>query len=314
MVRIRKCEERLVKSFQSGLIYGGCHTYIGEEPIATGVSAHLRLDDYVFGTHRGHGHALAKGLEPFELFSELYGRKGGTSGGRGGSMHLFKPEIGLMGTNGIVGPSMLLAAGAAYAFKLAKNDRVAVAYFGDGAVNNGAFHEACNMAANWDLPVIFVCENNLYATEIAFSSVTKQTSVVKRAEGYGLRFTVVDAYNILDVYAKAGEAIAQARAGKGPTLLECKTYRYRSHSEGMSESGYRLKEEVEEWKTRDSIKHFAEVLKERNIVDDEGLSAIDSEIAKEIEKANAEAIAGPEPDISSQFEHVFQQIRGETHA
>ncbi len=314
MTEIRKCEERLIKSFQAGLIYGGCHTYIGEESIATGVSAHLRADDYVFGTHRGHGHALAKGLAPFELFAELYGRKGGTSGGRGGSMHLFKPEIGLMGTNGIVGPSMLLAAGAAYAFKLNKTDRVAVAYFGDGAVNNGAFHEGCNMATNWDLPAIFVCENNLYATEIAFSSVTRQTSVARRAEGYGMTNAVVDGNDVLDVYAKAGEAVDRARKGKGPTLLECRTYRHRSHAEGMSESGYRTKEEVADWKKRDPIKQFAEYLNGIPIASAEDLASIESEIAGLVDAANAEARASPEPDPGSQFDHVFAEAGGAAHA
>ena len=314
MVEIRKCEERLIKSFQAGLIYGGCHTYIGEESIATGLSAHLRKDDFVFGTHRGHGHALSKGLEPFELFAELYGRKGGTSGGRGGSMHLFKPEIGLMGTNGIVGPSILLASGAAYAFKLNRTDRVAVAYFGDGAVNNGAFHEGCNMSTNWELPVVLVCENNLYATEVAFASVTKQTSVVKRAEGYGLRHTVVDGNDVLEVYAKAGEAIALARGGKGPTLLECRTYRHRSHSEGMPESGYRSKEELESWKKRDPIKHFAEYLKEASVASAEELAAIDREIAAKVDSANAEALKSPEPDASTEFDHVFADASGASHA
>lgn len=314
MVEIRKCEERLIKSFQAGLIYGGCHTYIGEEPIATGLSAHLRKDDYVFGTHRGHGHAIAKGLEPFELFAELYGRSGGASGGRGGSMHLFKPEIGLMGTNGIVGPSILLATGAAYAFKLNRTDRVAVAYFGDGAVNNGAFHEGCNMAANWELPVILVCENNLYATEVPFSSVTKQTSVVKRAAGYGLRCAVADGTDMLEVYARAGDAIALARAGKGPTLLEFKTYRHRSHAEGMPESGYRSREEVEHWKKRDPIKRFSEYITAGSIASADELAAIDQEIAKRIDVSNAEALKSPSPDPSTEFDHVLADPSGGARA
>jgi 2-oxoisovalerate dehydrogenase E1 component len=314
MIEIRKCEERLIKSFNAGLIYGGCHTYIGEEAIAPAVSAHLRKDDFVFGTHRGHGHALSKGLEPLELFAELYGRSGGTSGGRGGSMHLFKPEIGLMGTNGIVGPSILLASGAAYAFKLRRQDRVAVAYFGDGASNNGAFHEGCNMATKWELPVIFVCENNLYATEVAYSSVTKQTSVAKKADAYGLRNFVVDGNDVLEVYDRAGAAIEAARTGKGPTLLECKTYRHRSHSEGMSESGYRPKEELAEWKKRDPIKLFAEYLKSKSMASAEELSAIDQETAKRIDAANAEALKSPEPDSSREFDHVFAETSGAAHA
>src|SRR6184192_381719 len=181
MQLIRQCEEQLAKSHQRGLVHGACHTYVGQEAIAVGVCAHLRPNDVVFSTHRGHGHALAKGLPPRELMAELYGREAGCSRGRGGSMHLFAPQIGLMGTSGIVGPCILQAAGAAYSFKLLKTDRVAVAFFGDGATNNGAFHEGLNMASAWDLPAVFVCENNLYATEIAYNSVTRNPEVATKA-------------------------------------------------------------------------------------------------------------------------------------
>jgi 2-oxoisovalerate dehydrogenase E1 component len=305
MVTIRKCEERLVRSFQAGLIYGGCHTYIGQEAIATGVSANLRNDDLVFGTHRGHGHALAKGLAPAELLAELYGRAEGASGGRGGSMHLFKPEIGLMGTSGIVGPSILLAAGAAYTFKLTDSDRVSVAYFGDGAVNNGAFHEGCNMATVWELPVLFVCENNRYATEVPYASVTKQQSVAKRAEAYGLASTVVDGNNVCEVYEISAEAIERARSGGGPTLLECMTYRHRSHAEGMRESGYRTREEIEEWKTRDPIAALRNVLIGESATTEEELDEIESTVQTEIDSANDTALAGGDPDPRSVFDHVL---------
>src|SRR5437667_9487005 len=166
MLQIRRTEEQLAKLYAAGLIHGACHTYVGQEAIATGVCAHLKIDDQVFSTHRGHGHALAKGLEPNQLFAELYGRQTGCSHGRGGSMHLFAPEVGLMGTSGIVGPSILQAAGAGYSFKLLKNGHVGVAFFGDGAVNNGAFHEGLNMASMCKLPVLLVCENNQFATEV----------------------------------------------------------------------------------------------------------------------------------------------------
>lgn len=305
MVNIRKCEERVVRSFQAGLIYGGCHTYIGQEAIATGVSAYLRDDDFVFGTHRGHGHALAKGLSPIELFAELYGRIDGASGGRGGSMHLFKPEIGLMGTSGIVGPSILLAAGAAYTFKLLKTDRVAVAYFGDGAVNNGAFHEGCNMAAVWDLPVVFVCENNLYATEVPFATVTREQSVVKRAEACGLAHAVGDGNDVLDVCRKASEAIDRARSGQGPTLLECRTYRHRSHAEGMRESGYRTKDEIETWKARDPILSLRTFLIENAAVSSEELAEIDANIQAAVESASEAGIASGDPDPRTVYEHVL---------
>src|SRR5690242_7476515 len=196
MQRIRQCEEQLARSHQRGLILGACHTYVGQEAIAAGVCAHLRKDDVVFSTHRGHGHALAKGLPPGQLFAELYGRQAGCSQGRGGSMHLFAPEIGMMGTSGIVGPCILQAAGAGYSFKLLGTDQVGVAFFGDGAVNNGAFHEGVNLATIWELPVIFVCENNMYATEIAFSYATRNTEVAERAASYKIPSVAVDGNDV----------------------------------------------------------------------------------------------------------------------
>src|SRR5919197_1636313 len=206
MVQIRRCEEELARAHQAGLIHGACHTYIGQEAVATGVCAHLRPDDAVFSTHRGHGHALAKGLPPEALVAELYGRATGCSQGRGGSMHLFAPEIGMMGTTGIVGPCILQAAGAGYSFKLLGRDNVGVAFFGDGASNNGAFHEGLNMAAIWDLPALFVCENNMYATEVPFAYASRNPDVATRAAGYGIPGVAVDGNDVLAVYqaARAG--------------------------------------------------------------------------------------------------------------
>src|SRR3954471_7104166 len=192
MLLIRRCEEQLAKAHQRGLIHGACHTYVGQEAVAAGVCAHLGAGDAVFSTHRGHGHALAKGVPPEQLMAELFGRATGCSRGRGGSMHLFAPEVGLMGTSGIVGPSILQAAGAGYSFRLLKTDRVAVAFFGDGAVNNGAFHEGLNMASIWKLPVLFVCENNEFATEVPFAYAAGNPSVAGRAAGYGLPGVEVD--------------------------------------------------------------------------------------------------------------------------
>src|SRR5207302_3980977 len=222
---IRRCEEQLAKSYQAGMIPGACHTYIGEEAVATGVCAHLGHEDAVFSTHRGHGHALAKGVPPRELFAELYGRATGCSRGRGGSMHLFSPEVGMMGTSGIVGPCILQATGAGYSFALLRTDRVAVAFFGDGAVNNGAFHEGLNLAAIWKLPVLFVCENNQFATEVPFQYAAGNPDVAARAACYGLPGHAVDGNDAEAIYRVAGEAIGRARAGGGPTLLECRTYR-----------------------------------------------------------------------------------------
>src|SRR3989454_3059450 len=207
MQMIRQCEEQLARSHQRGLIHGACHTYVGEEAIAVGVCAHLRPDDVVFSTHRGHGHALAKGLPPVQLISELFGRETGCSRGRGGSMHLFAPEIGLMGTSGIVGPCILQAAGAAYSFQLLKTDRVAVAFFGDGAVNNGAFHEGLNLAGIWKLPVLFVCENNQFATEVPFRYAAGNPSVAVRGAAYGVPGIEVDGNDVLAVHQAAAEPL-----------------------------------------------------------------------------------------------------------
>src|SRR5881628_2397739 len=230
MQLIRQCEEQLARSHQRGLVHGACHTYVGQEAIAVGVCAHLRQEDVVFSTHRGHGHALAKGLAPAELIAELFGRTAGCSRGRGGSMHLFAPEIGMMGTSGIVGPCILQATGAGYTFKLGKTDRVAVAFFGDGAVNNGAFHEGLNMASIWKLPVLFVCENNQFATEVPFAYASGNPSIGSRGAAYGLPGFELDGNDVLEIHRVAGEAITRARAGGGPTLLECKTYRTRAHA------------------------------------------------------------------------------------
>src|SRR5438105_5654389 len=235
MVIIRRTEEQLARAHQQGLIHGACHTYVGQEAVAAGVCAHLRTDDAVFSTHRGHGHALAKGVPPEQLIAELFGRATGCSRGRGGSMHLFAPEVGLMGTSGIVGPCILQAAGAGYSFKLLKTDRVAVAFFGDGAVNNGAFHEGLNLAGIWKLPVLFVCENNQFATEVPFRDAAGNPSVAARGAVYGLPGYEVDGNDVEAVYQRAGEAVRRARAGEGATLLECKTYRTRAHAEGMGD-------------------------------------------------------------------------------
>src|SRR5215510_14619897 len=207
MQLIRQCEEQLARCHQRGLIHGACHTYVGQEAIAVGVCAHLHQDDVIFSTHRGHGHALAKGLDPRQLFAELYGRETGCSRGRGGSMHLFAPEIGLMGTSGIVGPCILQAAGAGYSFKLMKTDRVAVAFFGDGAVNNGAFHEGLNMASIWRLPVLFVCENNQFATEVPFAYAAGNPDVTSRGAAYGMPGHALDGNDARAIRAAAGEAV-----------------------------------------------------------------------------------------------------------
>ena len=308
MQTIRRTEEHLARAHQRGLIHGACHTYVGEEAIASGVCAQLDPEDVVFSTHRGHGHALAKGVSPRVLVAELFGRETGCSRGRGGSMHLFAPEVGMMGTSGIVGPCILQAAGAGYSFKLLKSDRVAVAFFGDGAVNNGAFHEGLNMAGIWKLPVLFVCENNGYATEVPFDYASGSLSVAARAEAYGLPGREVDGNDVLAVSEVAAEAVALARSGGGATLIECKTYRTRPHSEGMGDYTYRTREEVELWKTRCPIARLRRFLIDGAVADEAELQAIDDEIEEQAVDAIRFAEQSAWPDPSTAADHVYATV------
>src|SRR5215207_4909392 len=301
MLRIRRVEEALARSYAQGLIPGACHTYAGQEAIAVGVCAHLRADDVVFSTHRGHGHALAKGAPAREVMAELFGKATGVSKGRGGSMHLFVPEVGLMGTTGIVGPNILQATGAGYSFQLMKTDQVSVAFFGDGAMNNGAFHEGVNMAAIWGLPVVYVCENNQYATEVPFDYATRNTDVAERARSYGIPGVTVDGNDVLAVTEAAAAAIERARTGGGPSLIEGQTYRTRPHAEGMRDGGYRTIEDIEAWKQRDPI-----LLLEAQLLDREIATAAQiAEVRQEIEDVVAEGLEFarnspyPEPDTAA---------------
>ncbi|MCB9153711.1 MAG: dehydrogenase [Caldilineae bacterium] len=308
MVLIRRTEEQLVKFYAAGKVYGGVHTYIGEEAVATGVCAHLNDDDTVFSTHRGHGHALAKGVPPRELIAEVLGRATGCSGGRGGSMHLFKPEIGFMGSSGIVGPCITLAAGGGYSAMLLKTGGVSVAFFGDGATNNGAFHEGVNLATAWQLPVVFVCENNLYATEVALDKATRNPNIASRAAAYGLPGVAVDGNDVAAVYEAAGAAVARARAGGGPTLIECRTYRTRAHAEGMRDAGYRTKEEVASWRERDPIALYRDMLLADGSAIESELASIDAEIKTLVDEAGSFAEASPMPDPATVSRYVFSEV------
>ncbi len=312
---IRQTEEQLAKCHARGLVLGACHTYVGQEAIASGVCAHLDKDDVVFSTHRGHGHALAKGMHPRELIAELFGREIGCSRGRGGSMHLFSPEIGMMGTSGIVSPCILQAAGAGYSFKLMKTPHVAVAFFGDGAVNNGAFHEGLNLAAIWKLPVLFICENNQFATEVPFSYSSGISDVGRRAANYGLPGFEVDGNDVLAVTAVAGEAVQRARTGGGATLIECKTYRTRPHAEGMGDFGYRTREDVDAWKLKCPLKRLRDQVASRGA--EIGLStgasaevlaafdAIDAEIDELVVAATKDAETAAWPDGQTATNHIY---------
>jgi TPP-dependent pyruvate/acetoin dehydrogenase alpha subunit len=305
MLEIREFELKAREIFRSGQMPGFIHIYVGEEAIAVGVCTQLRPDDYVASTHRGHGHALAKGISARSVMAELMGGVDGCSGGRGGTMHLYDPKVGFLGSNGVVPPGILIGAGAALSAKLRGTDQVAVAFFGDGAVNNGAFHEGLNLAATWNLPVLFVCENNLYATEMPFEQATKNTSVASRAAAYKIPGITVDGNDVLDVHAKAGEAVERARRGEGPTLLECLTYRWFGHHEGDPGTSYRAKEEIASWKSNDPIGKFREQAIAASWVSAAEFETIDREVRRIIEDAAAFAIKSPQPDASTALDHVF---------
>ena len=298
---IRQTEEELARCHQRGLIHGACHTYVGQEAIATGVCVHLSQEDPIFSTHRGHGHALAKGMPPRELIAELFGRETGCSRGRGGSMHLFSPEIGMMGTSGIVGPCLLQACGGGYSSKILKNSTVAAAFFGDGAVNNGAFHEGLNMASIWKLPVLFICENNQYATEVPFSYSSGNPSIGSRGAAYGIPGITIDGNDVLEIYRVAAEAVARARSGGGPTLIECKTYRTRAHAEGMGDFTYRTKEEVAAWKERCPIAR----LRAENAAMIDKFDAVNHEVAGLVKEARDFAERSEVPPSRTATAHVY---------
>lgn len=314
---IRQTEEELARCHQRGLIHGACHTYVGQEAIATGVCAHLTDHDPIFSTHRGHGHALAKGMPPRDLMAELFGRATGCSRGRGGSMHLFSPEIGMMGTSGIVGPCLLQACGGGYSSKLMGNGTVSAAFFGDGAVNNGAFHEGLNMASIWKLPVLFICENNQFATEVPFAYSSGNPNVGSRGAAYGMPGFTVDGNDVLEIFEVAQAAVERARSGGGPTLIECKTYRTRAHAEGMGDFTYRTKEDVAAWKAKCPILKLREKLEDgtwSSEIDQPAdeqlhgkLDAIDKEIAEIVAAARLFAEQSTPPESSTATLHVYSE-------
>jgi pyruvate dehydrogenase E1 component alpha subunit len=304
MLELRLFELKVQELYRNGRLPGFVHLYVGEEAVAVGVCSNLEAPDLVFSTHRGHGHALAKGVPSSIVLAELWGKSTGSSGGRGGSMHMYAPEYGFMGTNGIVGAPIPLATGAALSAKVRKNGQVVVCFFGDGAVNSGSFHEAVNLGSVWDLPVVYVCENNLYATEMAFLRATKNTSVASRASAYGMLGVAVDGQDVVAVHDAAQAAIKRARQGGGPTLIECKTYRYVGHHEGDPGTDYRTREEVQQWKQKDPVKLARKRLLDAG-VEEAKLQAADQEIEQLIDQAVEFAEKSPEPSADSVHDHVF---------
>lgn len=308
MVRIRLFELKLQEVYRSGVMPGFIHLYVGEEAVAAGVCTSLKQDDYVTSTHRGHGHAIAKGIPMGPAFAEIWGKPNGCNGGRGGSMHIYDPIWGFLGTNGIVGASVPLGAGAALAAQLRGSTQVAVSFFGDGAVNNCAFHEGVNMAAIWKLPVVFVCENNLYATETPFAKVTLNTDVASRGAAYGIPGISVDGNDVLTVYETAADAIQRARSGRGPTLIECRTYRPLGHFEGDPGVGYRTRDEIAEWKKRDPINRIRERALADALTTAEKLNRIWSAAEAEVEAAYQYGKSATEVDPSSVTNFVFSKM------
>lgn len=298
MLKIRKFEEKVAELVSSREIITPCHLYIGQEAVATGVSAALRKEDYVFSTHRSHGHYIAKGGDIKALMAELYCKATGCSRGRGGSMHLSSPDVGFPGSSAIVAGTIPLAVGAALAFSIEKSDRVSVAFFGDGAVNEGVFYESLNFAALKKLPAIFICENNLFSTHMPISACLADTRIYKKAEAFNMPGVRIDGNNVAEVFMVAKKAVEDARLGKGPALIECMTYRWRGHVGPFYDvdKGLRSKEELEYWMNRCPIKVFEEFLLMQEFISESEKNHIYEDIEREIEEALIFAKDSPHPD------------------
>ncbi|WP_420961184.1 thiamine pyrophosphate-dependent dehydrogenase E1 component subunit alpha [Brucella sp. IR073] len=308
MYLIRRFEEGAEESYMRGLIHGTMHLSIGQEASAVGISLPLTDDDLITSTHRGHGHSIAKGADVAKMFAEFFGKETGYCRGRGGSMHIADVSKGNLGANGIVGGGIPIAVGAALSMKKQKTGRVVVSWFGDGANNEGAFHEALNMASVWKLPVVFVCENNGYGMSTSTKRSTAVPNVADRAGAYAMPGVIVDGNNLSEVAEASHQAVERARAGDGPTLIECKTYRHRGHSKS-DRNRYRTKEEIEDWiSNRDPIRRFEEELREYGIADLAAIEAIRTDVEREIAEAIEFAKASPAPEIASLTRDVYTEL------
>jgi pyruvate dehydrogenase E1 component alpha subunit len=304
---IRQFEEGAEDSYMRGLIHGTMHLSIGQEASAVGICLGLSDEDQITSTHRGHGHSIAKGADVSRMFAEFFGKTTGYCRGRGGSMHIADVSKGNLGANGIVGGGIPIAVGAALTAKKLGTGRVVVSFFGDGANNEGAFHEALNMASIWKLPVVFVCENNGYGMSTSVARATAVKNIADRAAAYAMPGVIVGGNSVGEVAEAADAAIARARRGEGPTLIECKTYRYRGHSKS-DRNRYRTKEEIEEWMNeRDPIRRFEAELVEFGIVDRAGIEAIRDSVRTEIAEAIAFAKESPAPEISNLEKYVYTE-------
>jgi pyruvate dehydrogenase E1 component alpha subunit len=304
MIRIRRFEERVVEKFAAGEIPGFVHSYIGEEAVATGACANLRPDDYITSTHRGHGHLIAKGGKTDRMMAELYGKRTGYNKGKGGSMHIADVDIGILGANGIVGAGIPIAAGAALSAKMRGTDQVVICFFGDGATNTTRFHEGINLASIWKLPVVYVIENNQYAESTCISYTCNIPNIVNRADAYGIPGKTADGNDVLAVYEAVGEAVTRAKRGEGPTLIECKTYRWRGHFEGDMQT-YKPKEEVEEWMKKEPIPGFKKKLVETGVLTEKEANGIDQAMLGEMDEAVKFAKESPFPAPEETLEDVY---------
>jgi len=306
MLTIRRFEERVVIDYRSGAIPGIVHSYIGQEAVATGVCTNLRRDDRIISNHRGHGHCIAKGADLNRMMAEIYGRKTGYCKGKGGSMHIADFAIGMLGANGIVAGGLPISAGAAMAAQLEGGDKVAVVFFGDGASNEGEFHEVLNLASIWRLPLVFACENNGYGVNTPVKVATGLDYVSKRAEGgYGIPGIVVDGNDVVEVYEATKKALTGVRRGKGPVFLEFITYRWRGHYEQPGLADLRPVEEIEAWKVKCPVVCFERKLLKDGVATKRTLGEINAEVMARIQAAVDYALASPLPKPEDALDDVF---------
>lgn len=304
MLKVRHFEDRVKDLFAAGEMPGFVHLYLGEEAVAVGACAALNDDDYITSTHRGHGHIIAKGGDVKRMMAELYGKATGYNKGKGGSMHIADPSLGILGANGIVGAGLPIATGAGLSAKLRKSGQVTVCFFGDGASNQGTFHEAINIAAAFDLPVVYVCENNLYAVGTRQSDVRKVEDIADRGVGYDIPGLAVDCNDVVAVYEACKEAVDRARAGMGPTLIECKTYRWRTHFEGEPDT-YRPPEEVEAWIKREPIAPYRRLLIEQGVLTEAEADEIEANVVRELDEAVEFARQSPLPEPETALQGLW---------
>ena len=305
MSTIRNFEERGIPETGQRAMSASVHSSAGQEAVPTGICAHLTDDDYIGSTHRGHGHCIAKGVDPKTMMAELFGRSTGNNKGKGGSMHIADMSKGMLGTNGVVAASVPLAVGAGLTSKLKNLGRVAVAFFGDGGANQGVLHESMNLASVWKLPVIFCCENNGYAESTPVEYALSTANVSDRAAGYDMPGINVDGMDVFAVYDAAGQAVARARAGEGPSLLECRTYRFYGHTVFDNPLSYRTKEEEDHWRARDPLKLFREAVLPLGEITQEELDQIDQEAAQLMEDAIKFADESPLPNQEEIYDDVY---------